>query len=422
MFQKATKRAVRARIAIDGPSGSGKTWTGLIWATTLGKKIAMVDTERGSASLYADHFDFDVAEMSPPFHPDRLVAAIHDAEKAGYEVMVIDSLSHFWEGEGGTLELVDAAAARANGNTWAGWKSGTPILRHLIDTILATDMHIVATMRSKTEWVLEKKTNQRGEEVNNPKRVGMAPVMRGGVEYEFTLVGDLDLEHRMTITKSRCDALSDLVIQPNRAGEAAETFVAWTNSGEAMADRNDIDALKARMNKIEPSETRVACKRGFADQFGNPDYLIASKLPAADAYVSGWEGTPEPDSPPPGGASTPVPDAGHDETTADPETGEVHAPLASVDGQAQGGKHTRTYTDPQKLHIAAGPKGHKLAETDLRILIRNASGGRTDSANELSEREIRSVHAEMDAIDITPGRLVEIRKTVAEFEAGQVAS
>lgn len=154
----------------------------------------------------------------------------------------------------------------------------------------------------------------------------------------------------------------------------------------------------------------------FTDKFGDPENLPASRLVVAEAYVTSME-----KQPPPGGASAPVPtpEGGHDETTADPDTGEVRQPLASVDGQAGTG---RTYTEAQKLHIAAGPKGHKLAEADLRILIRNASGGRTDSANQLTEREIRSVHDEMNAIDVTPGRLAQIRKTVAEFEAGQVAS
>ncbi len=285
-FQRATKRNVRARIAFDGPSGSGKTWTSLEWATILGTKIAVVDTERASASLYADRFNFDVMELGPPFHPDRLVAAIRDAEGAAYDVLIIDSLSHFWEGEGGVLDIADAAGSRAGGNSWAGWKTATPALRHLVDVILASDLHVLATMRSKQEWVLEETENKQGRRVQTPKRVGMAPVMRNGMEYEFTIVGDLDLEHRLTISKSRCDALSDLVVQPGRAAEAAETFLKWTQAGAGVASRNDIEALKAQINGLEPHEVRVACKQAFVGEYGNPDYLLAEKMVAARTFVS----------------------------------------------------------------------------------------------------------------------------------------
>jgi hypothetical protein len=289
-FIKATKKSVRARIAFDGPSGAGKTWTSLEWARVLGNKIAVVDTERGSASLYSDRFSFDVLELSPPFHPDRLVEAIRSAEAEKYDVLVIDSLSHFWEGEGGVLDIADAAGARAHGNSWAGWKSASPVLRHLIDVILAADLHIIATMRSKTEWVLEERENKHGRSVQTPKRVGMAPVMRAGTEYEFTVIGDLDLEHRLTISKSRCDALSDLVVQPGRAAEAAEMFLNWTKTGAEQASRNDIDALKAQLNRLEP-EIRKTAKEAFVAQFGNPDFLLASKLDEARALVAGYEAT-----------------------------------------------------------------------------------------------------------------------------------
>lgn len=287
-FQRATKKAVRARIAFDGPSGSGKTWTSLEWARVLGTKIAVVDTERGSASLYSDKFEFDVLEVGPPFHPDRLVEAIKSAEKAKYDVLVIDSLSHFWEGEGGVLDIADAAGSRAGGNSWAGWKTATPALRHLIDTILASDLHIIVTMRSKQEWTQEEYTDSKGHRKTRPVRVGMAPVMRQGTEYEMTVVGDLDLEHRLTITKSRCDALSDQVVQPGRAAEAAETFLNWTKTGAEVASRNDIDSLKAAINRLE-GDARKACKEAFVAEYGNPDFLLASKLEGARALVASFE-------------------------------------------------------------------------------------------------------------------------------------
>lgn len=228
--RQATRRQLKARVAFDGPSGSGKTWTSLEWATVLadGGRILVIDTEHGSASLYSDVFTFEVITWAPPYDPGELADTIREAGAAGFDVIVVDSLSHFWEGEGGTLDIVDAAAQKARGNTFAGWKAGTPALRHLVDTILAAPMHVLATMRAKTEYVLE--TDSKGKQA--PRKVGMAPVMRAGIEYEFTLVGDLDLDHRVSITKSRCSALADVLVQPGRAGDAARQFLDWLTSGE----------------------------------------------------------------------------------------------------------------------------------------------------------------------------------------------
>ncbi len=101
MFKKATKAQAKARLLFSGASGSGKTTAALTVASQLGKRIAFIDTEAGSASLYADRFDFDVLELSPPYAPERFTEAIEAAEQAGYEVIVIDSITHEWSGPGG---------------------------------------------------------------------------------------------------------------------------------------------------------------------------------------------------------------------------------------------------------------------------------------------------------------------------------
>lgn len=231
-FTKATKKRAKARIALDGPSGSGKTYSALIAATVLARKaggrIAFIDTERGSASLYSDKFDFDVLELNT-FSPQNYVNAINAAEQAGYAVIIIDSLSHAWEGEGGALEMVDNISAKSkSNNTYFAWRDVTPQHRKLVDAMLQSPCHIVATMRSKTEYVIE--TNQNGKQV--PRKIGMAPIQRAGMEYEFTVVGDLDLDHKLVISKSRCEALADKVeLKP---GESFwNVFVNWLDSGDA---------------------------------------------------------------------------------------------------------------------------------------------------------------------------------------------
>lgn len=230
-FQKATKKQAKGRMAIDGPSGSGKTFTALRVAKALAPngKIAVIDTERGSASKYADLFSFDVCEIVDDFHPKHYIAAIKEAEAAGYEVVVIDSLSHAWEGAGGVLELTDKAAARSkSGNSYTAWRETTPIHNSLINAMLQSRCHVIATMRSKTEYVMQE--DEKGKKV--PKKLGMAPVQRAGMEYEFDVVVDMDLEHRGIVAKTRCHLLKDAVFTEPGENDLGKVFADWLNSGD----------------------------------------------------------------------------------------------------------------------------------------------------------------------------------------------
>lgn len=276
LFRPAVKAQLKAKVALCGPTGSGKSWTALQWATILadGGRIAVIDTENDSASLYADRYTFDVLSWDPPYDPRKLADAIKQAVAEGYACVVIDSLSHYWEGEGGTLDIVEDAASRAHGNSYAGWKIGTPALRYLIDTIRGCKAHVIATMRSSMEYVLEE--DSRGKKV--PTKVGMAPVMRKGVAYEFTIVGDMDLEHRLVISKSRCEELADQVAQPHRAGELAEIFAKWLSSGEATVSEAEADELTAILNGIGDAVVRSVAKQEFVGEFGKPDRLPAARF------------------------------------------------------------------------------------------------------------------------------------------------
>src|SRR5574343_276063 len=192
LFHTAVKAESKLRLAISGPSGSGKTYTSLAIASALanGKSIALIDTEHGSASKYADTFRFDVAEMHPPFHPEKFMQAIAEAQNAGYAVVIIDSISHAWAGSGGVLDIVDEAAKRSkSGNSYMAWNEGTPIQNHLIDAIVQSGIHVIATMRSKTDYILVDNGNGR----QAPKKVGMAPVQRDQFGYEFDVVLYMDV-------------------------------------------------------------------------------------------------------------------------------------------------------------------------------------------------------------------------------------
>jgi len=224
-FQRATKAQARARIALIGPSGSGKTYTALLFAQTLGERVALIDTEHGSASKYADVFPFDVLELTD-FAPKAYVEAIEAAGAAGYDVLIIDSLSHAWAGKGGALEMVDNAAARPGSNKYTAWRDVTPWHNRLIDTIIASPCHVIATMRAKTEYVIEK--DEKGN--TTIRKVGLAPVQRDGMEYEFDIVADMDAGNTLMVSKTRCPALRQATVRMPGA-ETAEVIKAWLSDG-----------------------------------------------------------------------------------------------------------------------------------------------------------------------------------------------
>ena len=225
VFEDATKEQAKARIGIIGPPGSGKTYTALLLATLMGKNVAVIDTEHGSASKYADKFKFKTLNLTD-FHPNNYVAAIKAAEAAGFDVLVIDSASHEWNGRNGCLELVDQASKRYKGNSYVAWGEVTPMHTEFIETMLASQMHIIACFRSKIEYI---QTESGGKK--EIRKVGMAPITREGAEYELDIVGEMDLDHNFVITKSRCEALANRVVaKPGE--ELAKAIMSWLSDGE----------------------------------------------------------------------------------------------------------------------------------------------------------------------------------------------
>jgi hypothetical protein len=236
VFRPASKDRAKARVAIQGVSGSGKTWTGLSTAHGLaqGERFAVIDTERGAASLYVgiNGIQFDVLQMSR-YDPRDLTKALAAAAQAGYPVVFVDSLSHFWKGTDGTLDQVEKAKSKYGGNSFAGWKDGTPMQNDMIEALLTYPGHVVVTMRSHTEWVLQE--NDRGRK--EPVAMGMRAEQRKGVEYEFGVVAAMDINNTLTVLKSRCPALHKRVIQePSGAMDVAKPLLDWLNDGAAPAD------------------------------------------------------------------------------------------------------------------------------------------------------------------------------------------
>lgn len=295
-FQRATKHQAKLRLALIGLAGSGKTYSALAVATNLvpGGRVALIDTERGSASLYADRFSFDTLDLER-HAPDEYVEAIQAAEKAGYDVVVIDSLSHAWAGRDGALEQVDKIAKReGRTNNFTAWRDVTPQHNKLVDAMLSCKMHLIATLRSKMEYVLE--PDEKGKMV--PRKIGLAPIQREGLDYEFTCVGDMNLDHNLIVSKSRClgvIAPGDIVERPGE--KLASKLREWLGSGAPPAPKEEVKAFVAEMAKPEPEPDHVA--NGISGAFAA--YLAAmdsaTDLPMLERAATGpskpAKGTPE---------------------------------------------------------------------------------------------------------------------------------
>jgi len=222
-FTKATRAKSKLRLALEGPSGSGKTWGALTLAKGIGGKVAVIDTERGSASLYSHLLEFDTLELNPPFSPERFKQAIKTAETAGYEVLIIDSITHEWHGSGGCLEINDQIAqTKFRGNTWSAWSETKPRHRAFLDALIQSPLHIIATMRSKTETAM-----------NDDKkivRLGMKAQQEEGAEYEFTTV--LTLSHSNHLVMATKDRTGLFKGDPKPLTvETGTMLLDWLNSG-----------------------------------------------------------------------------------------------------------------------------------------------------------------------------------------------
>ena len=230
MFNKATRKKSKLRLCISGPSGSGKTIGALTLADAIkGElRVAVIDTENGSASLYANKFDFDVLNLEPPYSPSRFIEAIESAQGAGYGVIIIDSATHEWEGSGGCLEMNEQTArAKFKGNTWSAWSDTNVQHQKFINAIIHSSSHIICTARSKTE------TAQEGKKI---VRLGTKLVQRDNFEYEFTVALDLTHDgHFASPVKDRTDVFSGSEIKPITAETGADLLV-WLNDGKSEDD------------------------------------------------------------------------------------------------------------------------------------------------------------------------------------------
>lgn len=241
-IKKAQRMKAKLRMGIAAPSGAGKTYSALLLAFGLGGKVGLIDTEHGSGHLYAHLGDYDVIEVSAPYSVAKYTQAIKAFEDAGYQTIIIDSLSHAWAGDGGLLDKQGKLADRGT-NSFAAWRTITPEHNALVDAMLRSPCHIIATMRAKQDYVME--TNDKGKQ--QPKKVGMAPVQREGMEYEFTVMLDVDMNHIASASKDRTSLFDGRFFKIGR--ETGEELLQWLETGVAGPD------VKAILDGISKSAT-----------------------------------------------------------------------------------------------------------------------------------------------------------------------
>lgn len=254
-FEKAERKKAKLRLALTGPSGSGKTYGALQVAKGIGGKVAVIDTEKGSASLYTHMAEFDVLELAPPFTPERFIEALHAAEGADYNVLIIDSITHEWSGKGGCLELVDEVArAKYKGNSWSAWNDITPRHRDFLDALLRSPIHVIATMRSKTETA---QTEENGRK--KVVKLGMKAEQRDGAEYEFTTVLDIVHDgHYAVASKDRTGLFTDR--DPRQlTPEVGKEMLAWLENGAEIPqveviDNGQVSTLRDMLAALEADE------------------------------------------------------------------------------------------------------------------------------------------------------------------------
>ena len=220
-LRQAQRRLSRIKMALQGPSGSGKTYSSLLLAQGLVgdlRKVAIIDTENSSSDLYAHLGPYNVLPLGEPFSPERYIQAMDQCEKAGIECIILDSISHCWD------FLLDAHGNMV-GNSFTNWAKITPRQNAFVQKILQSPAHVIATMRVKQEYVLNEKN---GKQV--PEKVGLKAVQRDGMDYEFTLVFDLDIQHMATCSKDRTGMFDKN--PPSRISDATgQQILNWLTKG-----------------------------------------------------------------------------------------------------------------------------------------------------------------------------------------------
>ena len=255
-FRKAERKQTKLKIGISAPSGAGKTYSALLIAHGISgdwDKVAVLDTENGSAEMYSSLGEYSVCPIEPPFTVDKYVKGIQEAVAEGFSVLIIDSLSHAWNGDGGLLEKHDKATkASRSGNSFTSWRDITPEYQRLIDAILQAPIDVIVTTRAKSDYIETDNNGKKGY-----KKVGLAPIFREGLDYELTVFFELSQDHIATTTKDRTELFDGQNFIPDKS--TGEKLNAWRNGGVISAQKPE----RAPAQTHEQDEPKTAQKPDF---------------------------------------------------------------------------------------------------------------------------------------------------------------
>jgi len=281
-LKKSNRNQARIRVAMQGPSGSGKSYSSLLLGFGICQnwhKIAIIDTEHQSAHLYSHLGEYNVLNLSEPYTPERYIEAITTCENAGMDVIIIDSISHEWEGDGGILDI----HSNMSGNSFTNWSKVTPRHNALVRKILASSCHIIATIRSKQDYILAEKN---GKTV--PEKVGMKGVQRDGLEYDYTIVMELDMHNNTTCTKDRTQLFNSRI--PFKIDESVGKKIKnWCKDGEGYKDNEIIEMINAcktfdELNELHKNQPYV---RKFTTYLNNRAAVIKGEARDYRASLNG---------------------------------------------------------------------------------------------------------------------------------------
>lgn len=275
--RKAIRKPTKARLAISAVAGGGKTWSALSIAQVLAPNghHLVIDTEKGdgeqgAAELYADMFDFETIQWDEPYDPRDLALTLRElyrpnADGVLSDVVILDSATHFWRGQGGTLDIA--------GGRFGGWKTATPAQDDLVEALLRGPWHLILCTRAKQDYSVEDVDGKQ-----KVTKLGLAPIQSDTLEYEMQVAISMDRDHRIDISKTRCHTLAGRSFPANQQGVFAQIYKEWLDSGANLLRMADVAALRQAV-KVHPDQaTRTKVGKMFKDVFGLAEQIEADKL------------------------------------------------------------------------------------------------------------------------------------------------
>lgn len=257
-LRKATRKAAKLRIGVSAASGFGKTYSALLLAYGIcgnWEKIALIDTENGSGDLYSHLGEYNVVSLEAPYSPERYIEAIKMCEEAGMEAIIVDSITHEWEGKGGCLEIQSKLGGR-----YQDWAKVTPRHQRFVDSILESKCHVITTVRRKQDYDMIQQGNR-----TQVKKVGTREVTREGFEYELTVNFEIINDKHLTVASKDRTGLFDGKPEFIISEETGRILRDWANEGELVEEASNYDIALSKLKKSSNREEFISIYKQYQE-------------------------------------------------------------------------------------------------------------------------------------------------------------